>query len=150
MTYSPDEIKSWAHAAARLMRDHGHTGPDSPITVGELADRVGFNPCQWPRVKEWLFALGYPLAQRFGRGGGFYLGEKGAQATILTADQRYILTRIKSAERHQRQVSQLPDYPDVVEYAKEKLEHNLLSFAGLIGTRAAQLALPAPSLFGRN
>jgi hypothetical protein len=144
MTYKPQTIQAWAHATAKYMQDQGHTDRDNPVTVGELADKVGFNRCQWSRVKDQLYALKYHLSQRFGRNGGFYLGEPGEEATAIVADQKNILTRLKSLERHQKAVSAHPHYALILAFASDNLEHDLRNFSQIMGQRSGQLALPAP------
>ena len=150
MTYKTPTIQQWAHSTAKYMEANGYTERDKPITVAEIAERVGFHPCQWSRVKDQLYSLGYHLAQRYGRGGGFYLGEPGEEATAVAGDQKQILTRLKTLQRRHKQVSGQPHYGRIVAYAQERLEHNLLAFAGSIGSHAPQLALPAPDMVRKS
>lgn len=142
MTYQATTIQAWAHATAKYMKDHGHTNRDNPVTVGELADKVGFNRCQWSRVKDQLYALKYHLSQRFGRNGGFYLGEPGEEATAVVAHQRDMLTRLKSHHRMQRALLASPaNYALVAKRAEEELGHDIMGWPKIMGERTGEIRL---------
>jgi hypothetical protein len=141
------ECKLFAHLAVKWMRKNRHTKPDNVVTRSQLAEAVGFKPGQWPMIRDAIMAA-YPLCPVRGRNGGFYIGKRGAQATMLKTHEEEIVTRIETVKRHRRAIAETRDWKDgkVLDFADNTLKYDLRKFGGWLGAQVTDLALPAPSM----
>lgn len=144
MTYRATDIATWAARAAEYMETNDHTEGGTPCSREALAEACGFPACQWYKVKQAMIASGYPVGVQPGRGGGFFLGTDGCQATHLVLSEKYIESRLDTTQRQEQALKLTPAWwESAVSYAK-RIGHDLGLGAARISTKAQQLALPEP------
>jgi len=143
MTYKTIEIASWVVKSAQYLEDNKHTDYDRPCTLAALADACEFPQGQWARVKQAMLQAGYTIAVRSGKGGGFYLGEQGSQASHLVLTEKYVEARLGTTQRQEQALKPI-GWDNILRFAKNQLAHDLGLGARRISAKAMQLALPAP------